>query len=304
MISSGLGGLAHVMVEMTVPGQRRMALTPQSPITNQSDSKKRMSKSISTISSDNGQNEFTISDKPQPEGKIRNKIANFFDSRKSAVKSMIEQPENAASRRESYRLASSPNLNTLEDSSLREGMKNTLTPHTVIAPELAQQGNNNRQNIGELGDCDSMDSMDDYKIVNTRSRSKRKQQDRAVDNLSSSDRNIPSRIRNGSISSPLFKRFTRIGKSKSNKNLMRTDSTESEHLLRVLARSSPADNAENLPRGDSSVNIFITDADSDAFCGEASSLGDKRIGNGSNNIRGRTRRSLSLMENPFVDSIE
>ena len=311
MISSGLGGLAHVMVEMTVPGQRRMALTPSfTPITRQLDAKKCISRSISTISSDTGISE-QMNEKPHTEGRLRNKLSSFFESRKQATKSYIHDNEEDIHENNSYRLASSPNLSTVEDNRISHGMRTALLPHSAIAPALLQAGRHNAQELPEIVchvqnsayDPYSMQLMDDRQKQQKKHLTRRKSRDRSRDKLSLSDRNIPTRVKNGSASSPLFKRIVKFGKSRSNKHLHRTDSTESNRLLHVVGDSSP-DSANYLAHGDSSVNILITDVDSEVDSVDFHHRNDKGLINGRHSLPGRGERSCSLLQNPFTDNSE
>ena len=301
MVSSGLSGLAAVMVEMTVPGQRRMALTPSScPITDQSEAKK--TKSVSTLSSGEIQRES-----PSQDTKKRKKIQGFFDGRKTWTKSMTENPivETNNSNHNNYRLNSSPNLSMFEDRRASDTMRNRLAPRDALISVEADgsiDGANLFSNYDKTcnsSDPESVTSDDRALPKGTKSnKSKRKKRDKSNNNLSLSERNISARERNGSISSPFLKRLVGFGRSRSNKGLNRTDSSDSDKLIQLTNAATP--NAV-LPRHDSSINILITAVDSENEISDNQGSSRKMLSNGRKKTEGRQTRSASLLQNPSQD---
>ena len=307
MVSSGLSGLAAVMVEMTVPGQRRMALTPTScPITDHIDPKKGVSKSASTLSSEMASGEIP---KESPMQERKKKKKGYFDYRKSWRKSMTDQPIHDKNKndRSCFRLASSPNLSTLEDRAASDVMRTRLTPEDAIVPvdiDGTIDGANlfsNYDKAMQSSDQESLNSVEKLDFHN-KQKSKRRDKEKLKAKLSLSDRNIPSMIRNGSITSPFLKRIVSIGKSKSNKVLERTSSIDHDRLLKTYDAENPQ-SAISLPRQDSAINILITDVDSDQEINKNGTIDDKFISNGQNK-RKRVRRSISLLQSPFHESAQ
>lgn len=293
------------MVEMTVPGQRRMALTPTTcPISDQTETKKAASKSASTLSSEENQKES-----PSLEMKTRNKTYGLLDSRKTWTKSMVEQPiaETNNSSSNCYRLASSPNLSMLEDRRGSDVIRNRLTPLDAMVP-IEADGKidgaclfSNYDRTSHSSDPESNGS-DDRALSITSNKAKKKKRDKSNNNLSSSERNIASRVRNGSITSPFFKRLVGLGRSKSNKGLNRADSADSDKLLNMTNVATPH-STQALPRNDSSINILITEVDSDNESSGNQWHHDKQISNGRKTLDGRIKRSISLFQSSSVDGM-
>lgn len=304
MVSSGLSGLAAVMVEMTVPGQRRMALTPATcPITDQMESKKGISKSSSTIASEAATGD-TLKE-PVPDGKRKKNKYSFFDSRKTWRKSLTDNPisEVEQNRRACLKLASSPNLSTLDYRRGSDVTRHRLNPQDVVV-HVESDGKidgadlfSSYDKTGHSSDQESVTSHEQLPKKNGK-KSKRKGKEKVAAKLSLSDRNIPQRVRNGSVSSPFFKRLVSLGRTKSNKALERTVSIESDNLLGTTKEEDKIP----FPRGDSSINIFITDAEEDGGGADVKEKSEKKYSNGRHNFTVGVRRSISLMQSPFTDS--
>jgi len=150
MVSSGLSGLAAVMVEMTVPGQRRMALTPSTcPITLQSEAQKANSKSASTLVSSGD-----IHKDPHSEDVRHAQAAHGLEDCKLKIaKSLANRQADETSfiKDKDYRLHSSPNLSHIDDQSL-------LGPKDAIL-SLATDGSINGTHL--FSNYDRMDHASD-----------------------------------------------------------------------------------------------------------------------------------------------
>jgi len=294
MVSSGLSGLAAVMVEMTVPGQRRMALTPSTcPITLQSEAQKANSKSASTLVSSGD-----IHKDPHSEDVRHAQAAHGLEDCKLKIaKSLANRQADETSfiKDKDYRLHSSPNLSHIDDQSL-------LGPKDAIL-SLATDGSINGTHL--FSNYDRMDhasdpesnTSDDRTIGKKHSKVKRKKREKSNISLSLSDRNISASNRKGSMTSPFLKRLVGLGRTRSNKGLNRTDSSESDKLLQLVNSKVPT--SENaLQRPDSSINILITGADSDNDASDNQGNGNKMISNGRRIFGRKPRRSISLLETP------
>ena len=303
MVSSGLSGLAAVMVEMTVPAQRRMALTPSScPIKDQSDVNKSNSKSASTLSSGEILKEVPFEDTEKPPTTYGS-----LDSRKKLTKRIPDQPilEVNAVRNKDYRLKSSPNLSLLDDRRGSDVVQNQLTQKDVML-SVETGGSIDGAHLFSNYDrtCHSSDhesnTSEDGMIGSKPNKSKRKKRDKSSNNLSTSERNISSTDRKGSISSPFLKRLVGFGRSRSNKGLSRTESSDSDKLLQMVNSAVPStDNC--LSREDSSINILITGAESDNDANENLEQDNKMLSNGRRIFGRKPKRSISMLQTPSHD---
>ena len=301
MVSSGLSGLAAVMVEMTVPGQRRMALAPAScPITDQSEAHKASSKSIATLSSGEIVKETQFEDSKKSQ-------ANYgsFDSKKTLNKSMAGQPakENNVIRNKDYRLNSSPNLSQLDDRRGSDIVRNRLAPKDAILsvePGGSIDGAHLFSNYDKAShhSSDQESTVSDDGMIGVKpNKTKRKKREKSNSNLSKSERNIST---SGRAGSPFLKKLVGLGRSRSNKGLHRTDSSDSDKLIQTV--NSAVMNTENtLLRQDSSINILITGADSENDASDNQRAENKMLSNGRRNFGRQPERSISVLQKPSHD---
>ena len=293
MVSSGLSGLAAVMVEMTVPGQRRMALTPSTcPITLQSEAHKANSKSASTLeSSGDIHKDSRLEDTGQAQS--TNGLADCKPTTKSPANRRVD--ETSFIKGNAHRLHSSPNLSLIDDRSLlgpKDAILSLETDGSINGTHLFS----NYDRLDHASDPES-NTSDDRTIGQKHNKVKRKKRDKSNISLSLSDRNISASNRKGSMSSPFLKKLVGLGRTRSNKGLNRTDSSDSDKLLQSVNSKLPT--SENaLQRPDSSINILITGADSDNEASDNQGNGSKMISNGRRAFGRKPRRSISLLETP------
>lgn len=301
MVSSGLSGLAAVMVEMTVPGQRRMALAPAScPITDQSETHKTSTKSIATLSSGEVVKETKFVDSKKPQAKY-----DSFDSKKTLNKSMAGQPvrENNVLKNKDYRLNSSPNLSLIDDRRGSDVARNRLAPrHAILSVE--PDGSIDGTHLFSTYDKASHPSSDQESIVSEdgmigvqTNKTRRKKREKSNSNLSKSERNISTSGRTGS---PFLKKLVGLGRSRSNKGLHRTDSSDSDKLIQTV-NSAVLSTENDLPRQDSSINILITGADSENDPSDNQGGENKLLSNGRRNFGRKPERSISMLQTPSHD---